>query len=113
MDPSDPRSPFDDVRKAFSDLRTSEKAAFVFEATFDTLGQAIAETGRRVATVIDDLDIDDWFRPPTRPDFGAPPPPPPKPPRPPRTSPKASTPRAPEPPPSEPPGAPPPPADVE
>ncbi len=84
MDPSDRRTPFDDVREAFSDLRTSEKAAFVFEATFNTLGQAITETGRRVSTAIDDLDIDDWFRPPPRPeaDFGAPPPPPPKPPTP-------------------------------
>ncbi len=80
MDPSAPRSPFDDVREAFSDLRTSEKAAFVFEATFETLGQAISETGRRVATAIDDLDIDEWFRPPPRQDFSEPPPPPAPPP---------------------------------
>ena len=110
MDPSDSRSPFDDVRDAFSDLRTSEKAAFVFEATFDTLGQAIAETGRHVATVIDDLDIDEWFRPPPRPDFGEPPPPPPPPPkstRPPKpkTSPTATPTTSEE--------APPPPPDVE
>ena len=74
--------PFDDVRDAFHTLGTSEKAAFVLEATFETLGQALAETGRRAATVLDDLDIDNWFR--TRPpeDVGAPPPPPPAPPPP-------------------------------
>ncbi|MEM6287399.1 MAG: hypothetical protein AAF845_09590 [Bacteroidota bacterium] len=60
-----PSSPFDDVRKAFSDLDTSEKAAFVFEATFATLGQALDETGQRVAEAIDDLDIESWFRPST------------------------------------------------
>ncbi len=62
-----PRSrpdPFDSVRDAFSDLGTSEKAAFVLEATFATLGQALAETGRRAAAVVDDLNIDAWFRTP-------------------------------------------------
>ena len=74
-----PRStpdPFDSVRDAFAGLGTSEKAAFVLEATFQTLGQALAETGRRAASVLDDLDIDSWFQAPT-PDVGAPPPPPP------------------------------------
>ena len=72
--------PFEDVRDAFESLGTSEKAAFVLEATFETLGQALAETGRRAATVLDDLDIDSWFQ--TRPpeDVGAPPPPAPPPP---------------------------------
>ncbi len=62
-----PRStpdPFDSVRDAFSDLGTSEKAAFVLEATFATIGQALAETGRRAAAVVDDLDIDSWFAAP-------------------------------------------------
>ena len=73
--------PFDDVREAFADLGTSEKAAFVLEATFETIGQALAETGRRAATVLDDLDVDSWFR--MEPDdVGAPPPPPPAPPPP-------------------------------
>ena len=69
-----PRSrpdPFDSVRDAFSGLGTSEKAAFVLEATFATIGQALAETGRRAAAVVDDLDIDSWFRSP-RADAGAP-----------------------------------------
>ena len=35
--------------------------------------------GRRAATVLDDLDIDDWFREPEAEDVGAPPPPPPAP----------------------------------
>ena len=56
--------PFDSVRDAFSGLGTSEKAAFVLEATFATLGQALAETGRRAAAVVDDLDVDSWFRTP-------------------------------------------------
>ena len=68
MDSTDPPRPhaFDDVRRAFERLGTSEKAAFVFEATFATLGQALAETGRRAGAAIDDLDIDAWFRPPPR-----------------------------------------------
>lgn len=111
MDSTDSRTPFDDVRKAFADLQTSEKAAFVFEATFETLGQALAETGRNVATAIDDLDVDSWFRTATQPeaDFAAPPPPPPAPPPPAGPPPKPSTPRTPE---SDDPLAPPPPPDA-
>ena len=70
--------PFDSVRDAFSGLGTSEKAAFVLEATFETIGQALAETGRRAAAAVDDLDIDSWFRTPSA-DVGAPPDPPPAP----------------------------------
>ncbi len=69
--------PLDAVRDAFSDLGTSRKAAFVLEATFETLSQALAETGRRAAEALDDLDIDDWFRTAEPADVGAPPPPPP------------------------------------
>ncbi|WP_412063333.1 hypothetical protein [Rubrivirga sp. IMCC45206] len=69
--------PLDAVRDAFSDLGTSRKAAFVLEATFETLSQALAETGRRAAETIDDLDIDAWFRASEPADVGAPPPPPP------------------------------------
>ncbi|WP_412067793.1 hypothetical protein [Rubrivirga sp. IMCC43871] len=69
--------PLDAVRNAFSDLGTSRKAAFVLEATFETISQALAETGRRAAETIDDLDIDAWFREPEPADVGAPPPPPP------------------------------------
>lgn len=86
--PNKTPNPFDDVREAFADLDTSEKAAFVFEATFATLGQALHETGRRVADAIDELDVDSWFRPPTPQDVGAPPPPPPTPKKP---SPRAKT----------------------
>ena len=74
--------PFDDVRDAFAGLGTSEKAAFVLEATFETIGQALSETGRRAASVLDDLDIDSWFRTWQPRDVGAPPPPPPAPPPP-------------------------------
>ena len=64
--PRSTKDPFDSVRDAFSDLGTSEKAAFVLEATFATLGQALAETGRRAAAVVDALDIDAWFTSPPR-----------------------------------------------
>ena len=88
--------PFDDVRDAFADLGTSEKAAFVLEATFETIGQALAETGRRAAAVLDDLDIDDWFRAsdpdmPAPADVGAPPAPPPAPKAPTRKPPARKT----------------------
>ena len=70
--------PLDAVRDAFSDLRTGRKAAFVLEATFDTISQALAETGRRAAEVIDDLEIDNWFETDhDEAEVGAPPPPPP------------------------------------
>ncbi|WP_420457054.1 hypothetical protein [Rubrivirga sp.] len=82
--------PFDDVRDAFADLGTSEKAAFVLEATFETLGQALSETGRRAASVLDDLDIDSWFRTWEPQDVGAPPPPPPAPPPASKPAPKAT-----------------------
>ncbi len=62
-----PRPPIDDLRRAFERLATPDKAAFVLEATFDTIGQAIAETGRRVSTAVRDLDLDAIFRDPMRP----------------------------------------------
>ncbi len=64
---SDSRPPIDDLRRAFERLTTSDKAAFVLEATFDTIGQALAETGRRVSTAVQDLDLDAIFRDPMRP----------------------------------------------
>ena len=88
---SDSSSPYESVREAFAGLRTSEKAAFAFEATFSALGQGLEEAGRRVATAIDDLDVESWFRPP--PQGAAPRPPAPPPPAPPP---------APKPPPPEP-----------
>ena len=85
MDSTDPPRPhpFDDVRAAFERLGTSEKAAFVFEATFGTIGQALEETGRRVGAAIDDLDIDAWFRTPPRAPWPPRPARPPAPPEPP------------------------------
>lgn len=59
------------ARAAFDDLSTADKTAFVLEATFQTLGQAIGETGRHVSdalTDLSDLDVEAWFRPsPSRP----------------------------------------------
>ena len=65
--PGASRPSFDDVRSAFDRLGTSDKAAFVLEATFDTIGQAVAETGRRVADAVSSLDLDGFFRDPMRP----------------------------------------------
>ena len=56
------RPPFDDVRAAFERLATPDKAAFVLEATFETIGQAITETGRRVSDAVSSLDLDALFR---------------------------------------------------
>ena len=76
--------PYDPVRDAFAGLSTAEKASFILEATFNTIGTAVIETGRRAATVLDDLDIDSWFRPPHNPaasadePVSAPPPPSPR-----------------------------------
>ena len=70
--------PFDRVRDEFASLGTSEKAAFVLEATFSTIGQALAETGRRAAETIESLNIDAWFTAPPA-SHGAPPPPEPPP----------------------------------
>ncbi len=64
---SAPRPPIDDLRRAFERLTTPDKAAFVLEATFETIGQALAETGRRVSTAVQDLDLDAIFRDPMRP----------------------------------------------
>ena len=54
-------SPRDAARAAFDKLDTNEKSAFVFEATFNTIGQAIEETGRRVADIFASFDVDDLF----------------------------------------------------
>lgn len=60
---SDPkRPPFEDVRDAFERLATPDKAAFVLEATFSTLGQAIGETGRHLADAVSSLNLDGLFR---------------------------------------------------
>ena len=75
---TDPNRPIADARAAFGRLATSDKAAFVFEATFDTIGQAIAETGRTLSDAVSSMDFDALFRMDGR-DFASPPAPPPAP----------------------------------
>ena len=60
-------APYADLRAAFDRLTTSDKAAFVLEATLGTIGQAITETGRHVADAVSGLDLDSIFRDPMRP----------------------------------------------
>ncbi len=60
-------APYDDLRAAFDRLATPDKVAFVFEATFGTIGQALTETGRHVADAVSSLDLDSIFRDPMRP----------------------------------------------
>lgn len=60
--PNSSRPPFDDVRAAFDRLATPDKVAFVLEATFETIGQALGETGRRVSDVVSSFDVDSLFR---------------------------------------------------
>ncbi|MEM8559853.1 MAG: hypothetical protein AAGG50_18715 [Bacteroidota bacterium] len=45
-------SPFADVRAAFEKLGTTDKTAFIVEATVGTIANAIEETSQRVS---------DWF----------------------------------------------------
>lgn len=51
----------DAARAAFDKLDTNEKSAFIFEATFNTIGQALEETGRRVADIFESINVDDLF----------------------------------------------------
>lgn len=85
-----PASPLDDARAAFDPLSTPDKTAFVLEATFETLGQALSETGRSISTAIHALDLDLWFRAPGEPTPppAAPPPPPAAPTTPPAVPPR-------------------------
>lgn len=50
------------ARDAFADLPTPEKTAFVIEATFQTIGEALRETGQRLADVINEFDPESFFR---------------------------------------------------
>ncbi|MEM6326689.1 MAG: hypothetical protein AAF791_06170 [Bacteroidota bacterium] len=56
---TDPKSK---ARDAFADLPTPEKTAFVIEATFQTIGQAIRETGQHLADILTDFDPETFFR---------------------------------------------------
>lgn len=55
---TDPKSR---ARDAFADLPTPEKTAFVIEATFQTIGEALRETGQRLADVINEFDPESFF----------------------------------------------------
>lgn len=68
-----PSSPFDRVRDAFAELPTSDKTAFIVEATFETIGEALGETGRHLSDFIESMDIESWFRPATPPPPDIPP----------------------------------------
>ena len=50
------------AREAFDHLPTTEKTAFVIEATFATIGSALRETGQRLADVINEFDPEEMFR---------------------------------------------------
>ena len=52
------------ARAAFDKLDTQEKSAFILEATFSTIGQALEETGRRVSEAMESFDLDDLFTAP-------------------------------------------------
>ncbi len=70
----DARRQYAKARAEFEKLETQDKTAFVVEATFATLGQAVEETGRQVADVIErvaNLDFG-WDRPAWGTDAGAP-----------------------------------------
>ena len=66
---TDPKSR---ARDAFADLPTPEKTAFVIEATFQTIGEALRETGQRLADVINEFDPESFFDAGTEEEDGAP-----------------------------------------
>lgn len=67
----DARQQYSKTRAEFEKLGTQDKTAFVLEATFATIGQAIEETGRQVADVLDhvaNFDFGSWREPAGEPD---------------------------------------------
>ncbi|HLT47520.1 MAG TPA: hypothetical protein VK002_09860 [Rubricoccaceae bacterium] len=56
---TDPR--YEHVREAFARLDTQDKAAFVLEATFETVGQALRDVGQSVGDVIEKVGREDFF----------------------------------------------------
>ena len=56
---TDPR--YADAREAFARLDTQDKAAFVLEATFDTVGQALRDVGQGVGDVLEKVGKEDFF----------------------------------------------------
>ena len=49
----DARKQYSKTRAEFEKLETQDKTVFVVEATFATLGQAVEETGRQFADVLE------------------------------------------------------------
>lgn len=64
----DARKQYSKTRDEFEKLGTQDKTAFVLEATFATIGQAIEDTGRQVADVLERVaNYDFGARPDTDP----------------------------------------------
>lgn len=59
----DARKQYEKTRSEFKKLETQDKTAFVLEATFATIGQAIEETGRHFADAMEraaTFDFGSW-----------------------------------------------------
>ena len=80
MNDSDTRSraQYEKVRDEFAHLGTQDKTAFVLEATFATIGEAIRETGQHMADLFERVSKDDFWTPPTADEEAPEPPPAPK-----------------------------------
>ncbi len=60
------RKQYSKTRDEFEKLETQDKTAFVVEATFATIGQAVEDAGRQFADVLErvaNYDFDWWDRP--------------------------------------------------
>ena len=67
----DARKQYSKTRAEFEKLETQDKTAFVVEATFTTIGQAIEETGRQFADVLEraaNFDFGSWREEGSEPD---------------------------------------------
>jgi hypothetical protein len=72
-DREDARKQYSKTRAEFEKLETQDKTTFVVEATFTTIGQAIEETGRQFADVLEraanfDFDFGSWREEGSEPD---------------------------------------------
>ena len=56
------RAAYEAARAAFEALRAQDKAAFVFEAAFSAVGDALTQTGRGVAEAMEDVFSEDFWR---------------------------------------------------
>lgn len=54
-------SRFNDVRDAFKPLSTPDKATFVIEATFNTLGEAIRDAATQFGEAMESFDVEEVF----------------------------------------------------